>query len=514
MTSPGEEGWQLVALRDVTQDVANVNPSRSPDTVFTYIDISSIDNSTFSVTDPKHVPGREAPSRARRPVEPGDVLFSNVRAYLRNVAQVTDVSFPAVASTGFTLLRAREQTSPRYLFHLARSRYFVSLATPEQTGSHYPATSDAKIRGLIVPMPSTAWQADTALLLDRVEETRRNVLTLLDHADRSVAQALKSVTDRACSGQLTESWRSQRGGHDPDAISPGPILGPPTGAEAGIAPDYSWATLEDLALSVEYGTSLRAGQEAADLEVIRMGNIQDGEIVRDDLRFLPASSVPPSLLLEPGDVLFDRTNGSPDLVGKTAVFRGGPAATFASYLIRIRLDPNLVHPDWVSTWINSSWGRAWALEVRSVGVSQSNISGSKLKALRLPVPGYQEQREIISRLQAIRSATRELRDLISETRAKVAELSDRLQLSRGPLPAQGPRTRRGRAGQGRLLVARIRLDELPHGGGVGQLAAPGDRQGEPGQGRPLPAQAGIVPGWPGRSAERGAAGAPRSDESP
>src|SRR5690349_204566 len=88
-----------------------------------------------------------------------------------------------------------------------------------------------------------------------------------------------------------------------------------------------------------------------------------------------------------------------------------------------------------------------------------------------------------------------------------------VRLSRGSLSTQGPRTRRGRAGAGWLLVARIRLDQLPHGGGVGQLATSGDRQEEPRQGRPLPAQAGIVPGRQGRSAERRAAGAPRSDES-
>ena len=77
MTGPDEEGWQLIELKEVTQDVANVNPSLSPDTSFTYIDISSIDSKTFSVADPKRVLGSQAPSRARRPVEIGDVLFSN-----------------------------------------------------------------------------------------------------------------------------------------------------------------------------------------------------------------------------------------------------------------------------------------------------------------------------------------------------------------------------------------------------------------------------------------------------
>jgi len=466
MTGPDEEGWQLVELKEVTQDVANVNPSLSPDTSFTYIDISSIDSKTFSVVDPKHVLGSQAPSRARRPVEIGDVLFSNVRTYLRNVAQVEAVSVPAIASTGFTLLRAEEGTSQRYLFHLARSRYFMSLATPEQAGSHYPATSDSKVRGLEVPMPSYARQVSTAPLLDRVEETRRHVLTLLDNANESASEALKSATNQACIGQLTVNWRSQRPDAsnadihlDMDARSLTSSLGSPVGEEATIAPDYLWATLEDLALSIDYGTSLRASTEMSDIEVMRMGNIQDGEIVRDDLRYLPSGSVPPSLLLEPGDLLFDRTNGSPDLVGKTAVFRGGPAATFASYLIRIRLNTELVHPDWVATWINSSWGRTWALNVRSVGVSQSNISGSKLKALRLPVPDYEEQIEIISQLQRIKSTTRELQALVTETRATIAELADSVldQAVAGPYFREQPSATDVEESGGRFEVVTLAL---------------------------------------------------------
>ena len=183
----------------------------------------------------------------------------------------------------------------------------MSLATPEQAGSHYPATSDSKVRGLEVPMPSYARQVSTAPLLDRVEETRRHVLTLLDNANESVSEAMKSATNQACTGQLTENWRSQR----PDASNADIHLdmdtrsltsghGSPVGEEASIAPDYSWATLEDLALRVEYGTSLRASTEMSDIEVMRMGNIQDGEIVRDDLRYLPSGSVPPRFSLSRG----------------------------------------------------------------------------------------------------------------------------------------------------------------------------------------------------------------------
>ena len=80
------KGWTLAQISEVTERVPNIKPEDSPDKEFGYVDISSIDNSSFRITGVKRFKGKNAPSRARRPIRPDDVIFSNVRTYLRNIA--------------------------------------------------------------------------------------------------------------------------------------------------------------------------------------------------------------------------------------------------------------------------------------------------------------------------------------------------------------------------------------------------------------------------------------------
>ncbi|MCZ0936801.1 MAG: restriction endonuclease subunit S, partial [Gemmatimonadetes bacterium] len=129
--------------------------------------------------------------------------------------------------------------------------------------------------------------------------------------------------------------------------------------------------------------------------VLRMGNIQDGMLNLDNLKYLPPDHPEfPRLLLTAGDLLFNRTN-SAELVGKTAVYRGRPnPCSFASYLIRVRLlRPHLSQV--VANALNGPHGRAWVASVVSQQVGQANVNGTKLRAFPFPLPPETEQEEIV-----------------------------------------------------------------------------------------------------------------------
>ncbi|MDE2823011.1 MAG: restriction endonuclease subunit S, partial [Chloroflexota bacterium] len=97
-------GWVATTLGEVCLDTPTVRPADYPDKAISYIDIASIDNSSFRVGSAKTHLGRNAPSRARQRVRSGDTLFSTVRTYLRNVAMVPPELDGEVASTGFCVL--------------------------------------------------------------------------------------------------------------------------------------------------------------------------------------------------------------------------------------------------------------------------------------------------------------------------------------------------------------------------------------------------------------------------
>src|SRR5690349_92063 len=102
------EGWSWTSISAITDQVDKVEPTLTPSRQFVYLDISSIDNARNTITEPKHYEGTDAPSRARQLVRSGDTLFSTVRTYLRNIAQVPEKYDQQIASTGFCVLRAKQ----------------------------------------------------------------------------------------------------------------------------------------------------------------------------------------------------------------------------------------------------------------------------------------------------------------------------------------------------------------------------------------------------------------------
>ncbi len=169
---------------------------------------------------------------------------------------------------------------------------------------------------------------------------------------------------------------------------------------------WVWASIDQLSVEQRYGSSSKTSDDSTGVPVLRMGNIQDGELDLSGLKYLPEDHDEfPQLHLEDGDLLFNRTN-SPELVGKTAVYRSQISpCSFASYLISVRFSSGYI-PELASVFINSGYGRRWIKSVAVQQVGQANVNGSKLAALAVPVPPLKEQAEIVAVLHAQLSGIR------------------------------------------------------------------------------------------------------------
>ena len=394
------EGWTQATLDEVTEKVPNAKPEAEPNREFGYVDISSIDNERFRIIDCKRFKGAAAPSRARRPIQPGDVLFSNVRTYLRNIAIVPEDLDAQLCSTGFALLRSNGAVEPRYLFRYLLTERFIRAVTPEQTGTHYPATSDRVVLSQRIPLPPLAEQCRIAARLEEVLAQVNATRERLVKVTTILKRFRQSVLAAACSGRLTEEWREEH----PEVVSESSIPLTDNGniPELPNLPDSWLLTTVGKIASSQYGTSARADADAGTgVPILRMSNIQDGRIDLADLKHMDrkADNIA-AFTLQGGDLLFNRTN-SPELVGKAAVYDLGIEAVFASYLIRLQCDSTFAISSFVAYWINSPWGRQWARQIRTDGVSQSNINASKLVAMPLPLPPLPEQHEIVRRVEAL-----------------------------------------------------------------------------------------------------------------
>ena len=175
-------------------------------------------------------------------------------------------------------------------------------------------------------------------------------------------------------------------------------------AEVGAVPaDWEVLPLGDLLVLSQYGLSIR-GERSGAVPILRMNCQQDGRVVFRDLQFV---DLEPRLLagyrLHDGDLLFNRTN-SYELVGRTAMFEGEREAVFASYLVRLRVDRNRVHPAFLNFFLNLPATQERLKGLATRGVSQSNISASKLKTLPVVLPSLDVQRRIADLLAVIQSA--------------------------------------------------------------------------------------------------------------
>jgi type I restriction enzyme S subunit len=149
-TLPDGRVWTTIG--GITEPVEKVKPRDNPDERFTYLDISSIDNKSNRVAEPKVYYGAKAPSRARQMVQASDVLFSTVRTYLKNIALVPEAYDGQIASTGFSILRGEPGISSKYLFYYALTDRFVSELGKLQRGTSYPAVRDGDVRAQSIPL--------------------------------------------------------------------------------------------------------------------------------------------------------------------------------------------------------------------------------------------------------------------------------------------------------------------------------------------------------------------------
>jgi type I restriction enzyme S subunit len=203
--------------------------------------------------------------------------------------------------------------------------------------------------------------------------------------------------------------------------------------EVGVIPeDWTIVHLRRLISSVEYGSSAKS-KTSGHTPVLRMGNLQDGTIVWDDLVYTDNESEIRKYLLKTGDVLFNRTN-TIDLVGKSSMYDGDRPAIFAGYLIRINVDRTLLDSRFLNYVLNTEIARKYSAKVLSVAVGQANINGQKLKTYPIPLPPTKAEQEAIATV---------LSDMDGEIAALEAKLAKARQIKQGMMQE--------------LLTGRIRL---------------------------------------------------------
>ena len=179
--------------------------------------------------------------------------------------------------------------------------------------------------------------------------------------------------------------------------------------------------LDSILQLVQYGTSEKANTRKDGVPVIRMNNILDGMLDLSDLKHIDLpQKVRQRLVLQDGDILFNRTN-SKELVGKCAVFHDSGEYVFASYLIRVRVQPERANPDYVVHTLNSPLGRQQINALSPPITRPANVNSEELRSIQIPLPPLDEQLRIIKKIVEGRSHIARERELARSMARRIEE---------------------------------------------------------------------------------------------
>lgn len=144
------EGWEKSKLGQIASiNALSIGLGREPNTI-NYVDISSVSPGRIDKIEPMSF--TDAPGRARRIVQHGDIIWSNVRPNRRSYSLILNPVPNLIVSTGFSVITANN-VPYMYLYQALTTDDFVSYLVNRAKGSAYPAVGneDFKIADIIVP---------------------------------------------------------------------------------------------------------------------------------------------------------------------------------------------------------------------------------------------------------------------------------------------------------------------------------------------------------------------------
>jgi type I restriction enzyme S subunit len=201
-------GWEWVRVGQIGHDWGQ----KPPDSDFTYIEVSAINSTQGVVSSPELVRPENAPSRARKVVKKGTVIYSTIRPYLLNVAVIEDDFLPEpIASTAFAIVHPFCFMPPRYFLCYFRSPVFVRYVESVQMGIAYPAINDGQFFSGLIPLPPLAEQRrivakvdELMALCDQLETRHSNAA---EAHETLVSHLLGTLTQSQSAEDFSTNWQ-------------------------------------------------------------------------------------------------------------------------------------------------------------------------------------------------------------------------------------------------------------------------------------------------------------------
>lgn len=203
---PGFEGiFKKYHLKDLAYiDKKSLGKNTPGNLRFLYISLSDVTRGKIS-NRLKSYQYTQAPSRAKRIVTKGDILFALVRPQLKAFAKIKKDRVFCIASTGFAVITPFDNVCGNYIYHCLFSDYTTGQVNSMVAGSNYPAVSANDVKKLVFYCPSYSEQKAIAKLLDAFD----NIVVALEKKVTSLKVQKQALMQQLLTGKKRVSIDSE-----------------------------------------------------------------------------------------------------------------------------------------------------------------------------------------------------------------------------------------------------------------------------------------------------------------
>jgi len=440
--------WISAKLGDIAPSGGTRNLEVYGDKEFYYVDIEAVDNIGQKIVNPKRISRAKAPSRARMAIEAGDIIFSLVRPYLRNIAIVPEELNGQVASTAYCVMRPAQGILSSFIFYsVLRDDFINSIAT---YGNSPPSGHDDEFLAMSIPLAPTNEQRHIVSAIEqqftRIDAAAAALIRVQTKLKRYRAAVLKAAVE----GKLTESWRAEHPatesasqlleqilnerrtrweadlrakGKDPAKVKYIEPAKPDTENLPELPEAWCWVVVGQLLIeSPCNGISIKGSDTPPGVPALRLSAMSESGFDYDDRRYIPISEdVAESLAIREGDYFVSRGNGSLHFVGRGTFAQKPPERiVFPDTMIRLRfvnvgLLRNFIACIWSSAFMRTQIETKAHTTAGIYKISQPNV-----ESFILPLPPILEQEQIVAEVERRLSVVAQLEAII-QTNLKRAE---------------------------------------------------------------------------------------------
>jgi type I restriction enzyme S subunit len=417
--------WRWAPLSLVAGDLGQ----EVPKTKFHYIDVGSINSVIGCISDDAAIlESSKAPSRARKKVGLGTVLYSTVRPYLRNIAIIDREFQPkAIASTAFAVLHPNECIESKFLFVCVRSPYFTRFVESKQKGVAYPAINASDLKEALIPLPPFDEQKrivakvdELMALCDELETAQNQRDSIRTAARRSAIDSISTATTpdelNAAWKRISDNWLNiadtpesisslrslilglaVRGKLVPQIANEKLLEAVTVNGKFELPNSWNWVKISTVTEFVN-GFAFKSEEYCENgIGIVRMSDLKLGQIAVQGMKRVPEkyrTILDENLRVSPGDLVI----GMSGSIGKPCF-----NLTDETFLLNQRVGkfvPHSVDKNYLAIVLQTLENSF--LEM-SAGSGIKNLSTKQIKDAELPLPPALEQKRIVSKVDELMS---------------------------------------------------------------------------------------------------------------